>query len=117
MDLVGDVKGADAIIVDDMIDTAGTLCAAAAELIRFGAKRVFAFATHGLLNGPAVDRISKSTLERVVVTNTIEMSAAADKEPKIHQISIAPLLAEAVRRTHKKESLSSMFKKGAKEIK
>lgn len=76
MDLVGSVEGSDAIIVDDMIDTAGTLCEAAAQLRKFGAKRIFAYATHGLFSGNGVERINESVIEQVVVSNTIPLSKA-----------------------------------------
>lgn len=77
MDLVGSVEGRDAIIVDDMIDTAGTLVEAARELKKKGARRVYAFATHGLFSGPAIDRIQKSALEEVVITDTIKVRKKA----------------------------------------
>lgn len=96
MDLVGSVDGCDAIIVDDMIDTAGTLVKAAGELKKFGAKRVFAFATHGLFNGRAIELIKNSVLERVVVTDTIPL-AAEKKIDKIMVLSVSHLLAEAIR--------------------
>uniref|UniRef100_A0A0G4HDZ6 ribose-phosphate diphosphokinase n=1 Tax=Chromera velia CCMP2878 TaxID=1169474 RepID=A0A0G4HDZ6_9ALVE len=109
MDLVGSVKGSDVIIVDDMIDTAGTLCEAAKELRNHGAKRVFAFATHGLFSGPATDRIEKSVLEEVVVTDSVPLSDTAKKSTRITQLSIDLLLADAIRRIHQKESLNNMF--------
>ena len=109
MDLVGSVKGADCIIVDDMIDTAGTLCEAARELKKHGAKSVFAFATHGLFNGPAVKRITDSPLEEVVVTDTIKLSDSASSCAKIKQLSISVLIADCIRRIHQKESLNVLF--------
>ena len=109
MDLVGSVNGCDCIIVDDMIDTAGTLCEAARELKKHGAKRVFAFATHGLFNGPAVKRIEDSPLEEVIVTDTIKLGDAAEKCKKIRQISISVLIADCIRRIHQKESLKVLF--------
>lgn len=109
MDLVGSVQGADCIIVDDMIDTAGTLCEAARELKKHGAKRVFAFATHGLFNGPAVQRIDQSPLEQVIVTDTIKLSESAAKCSKIRQLSISVLIADCIRRIHQKESLNVLF--------
>lgn len=109
MDLVGSVKGADCIIVDDMIDTAGTLCEAARELKKHGAQRVFAFATHGLFNGPAVKRIEDSPLEEVIVTDTIKLSESAKACSKIRQLSIAVLIADCIRRIHQKESLNVLF--------
>jgi ribose-phosphate pyrophosphokinase len=107
MDLVGEVNGCDVIMVDDMIDTAGTLTKAAAELKTMGAKRVFAFATHGLFSGPAFDRIEKSCLEKVVVTNTIPLAEGAPG--KIVQESVAELLAESIARIHLHKSVSSLF--------
>ena len=109
MDLVGSVKGADCIIVDDMIDTAGTLCEAARELKKHGAQRVFAFATHGLFNGPAVKRIEDSPLEEVIVTDTIKLSDSAKACSKIRQLSISVLIADCIRRIHQKESLNVLF--------
>ena len=109
MDLVGSVNGADCIIVDDMIDTAGTLCEAARELKKHGAKRVFAFATHGLFNGPAVKRIEDSPLEEVIVTDTIKLSDSAKNCKKIRQLSISVLIADCIRRIHQKESLKVLF--------
>merc|ERR1719281_958032 len=112
MDLVGDVAGRDAIIVDDIVDTAGTLCEAAKQLKLNGAKRVFAFITHGLLSGPAVDRIGNSVLEELVITDTLVSlnKEKASNCPKIKVVSVSLLLAEAIRRTHQKESLSALFK-------
>jgi len=110
MDLVGNVEGCDCIMVDDMIDTAGTLTKAAAELKKRGAKRVFAFATHGLFSGPAYKYIGESELEQVVVTNTIPLRGTTAERPKqIIQLSTATLLAEAIRRIHSKESVSALF--------
>lgn len=106
MDLVGSVENADVIIVDDMIDTAGTLCEAANELINSKANRVFAFATHGVFSGPALERIEKSPLEEVVVTDTIKQET---KSGRIKQLSIAILVADAIRRVHQKESLNDLF--------
>ncbi|KAF4668447.1 Ribose-phosphate pyrophosphokinase 2 [Perkinsus chesapeaki] len=110
MDLVGQVAGSDCIIVDDMIDTAGTLCEAARELKKHGALRVFAFATHGLLSGPAKARIQASPLEEVIVTDSIQHNPEDGKEcPKLTQLSIAVLIADAIRRIHQKESLHDLF--------
>merc|ERR1712048_724460 len=83
MDLVGDVKDADCIIVDDMIDTAGTMCKAADVLLEKGARRVFAFASHGLLSGPGNDRIANSSMEEVVILNTIPTSPQRDANEKL----------------------------------
>ncbi|KAL8429003.1 hypothetical protein Efla_006786 [Eimeria flavescens] len=109
MDLVGSVDGRDVIIVDDMIDTAGTLVEAARELKSKGAKRVYAFATHGLFSGPAIDRIQKSALEEVVITDTIKARPMVTSCKKIKILSISILLADAIRRIHQKESLNDLF--------
>jgi len=109
-DLVGDVKGSDCIIVDDMIDTAGTLCAAANELISFGARRVFAFATHGLFNGQAAERIEACALEEVVVANTLPMPPTVLKTTrKVRQLSVGKLLAQVITCIHTGDSVSGMF--------
>ncbi|OEH75333.1 putative phosphoribosylpyrophosphate synthetase [Cyclospora cayetanensis] len=113
MDLVGSVEGRDVIIVDDMIDTAGTLVEAARELKSKGAKRVYAFATHGLFSGPAIDRIQKSALEEVVITDTIKARPMVESCKKIKILSISILLADAIRRIHQKESLNDLFNFGS----
>lgn len=109
MNVVGDVEGKIAVILDDMIDTAGTLTEAAQAVLKHGAKKVYACATHGVLSGPAVDRISASPIEKVFVTDTIPLSEAAAKCPKIAQLSVADLLAEAMYRIHNYDSVSSLF--------
>ena len=109
MHLIGDVKGRDCIIVDDMIDTAGTLCNAARAVMDNGARSVVACATHGVLSGPAVQRIQESPLSEVVVTNSIRPSEEAAACNKIRFLSIAKLLAEAIRRIHNSDSVSSLF--------
>jgi ribose-phosphate pyrophosphokinase len=110
MDLVGHVDGCDVIMVDDMIDTAGTLTKAAAELKRRGARRVFAFATHGLFSGPAYDNIKSSVIEKVVVLNTIPLRGTKEQQPhNIIQLSSALLLSEAIERIHLKKSVSALF--------
>jgi ribose-phosphate pyrophosphokinase len=109
MNVVGEVQGKVAVILDDMIDTAGTLTQAANALVDKGASHVFAYATHAVLSGPAVERIVRSPLEEVVVTDTIALSPAAAACPKIRVVSVARLLAEAVRRIHGSDSLSSLF--------
>ena len=110
MNLVGSVQDSDCIIVDDIIDTAGTLCKAADELKTFGAKRVYAFSTHGLFNGPAAARIEACALEEVVVANTVplrlEVSAVTKK---IRVISVGKLLDGAIRAVHTGESVSALF--------
>jgi ribose-phosphate pyrophosphokinase len=114
MDLVGDVDGCDVVIIDDMIDTAGTLTKAAAQLKERGAKRVYAYATHGLFSGPAYERIGNSCLEKVVVTNTIPLREGAPSN--IEQLQIGPLLSDAIECIHTNTSLSALFtkKRGAK---
>jgi ribose-phosphate pyrophosphokinase len=108
MHLIGDVKGKDAIIIDDMIDTAGTLIQAADALKREGARRILACGVHPVLSGPAMARIEGAPLEEVVVTNSIPLGK--DKQvPKITVLSVAPLLAEAIRRIHDEESVSTLF--------
>lgn len=106
LELVGDVKGSDVIIVDDIIDTAGTLCAAAQLLRDQGARRVFACATHPLFSGDAVKRIEESCLEQVFVTDTIPLKETC---VKIKTVSLGHLLAEAIRRVHNEESVSGLF--------
>jgi ribose-phosphate pyrophosphokinase len=109
MHIIGDVKDKDCIIIDDMIDTAGTLCNAARAVMDKGARSVVACATHGVLSGPAVQRIAESPLQEVVVTNSIAPSEAVRGCSKIKVISIARLLAEAIRRIHNSDSVSSLF--------
>jgi ribose-phosphate pyrophosphokinase len=109
MRIIGDVTGCAAVIIDDMIDTAGTVCAAAEAIIDAGAKRVLACTTHGVLSGPALDRITKSKLDTVIATDTIAHSEAVRSNPKIHIVTVAPFIAEAIRRTHQEESISSLF--------
>ena len=109
-DLVGSVVGCDCIVVDDMIDTAVTLVAAANELVAFGACRVFAFATHGLFNGPAVADIEASPIEEVVVTNTIPLPANVNAGTrKVRQVSVGKLLAQAIKCIHTGDSVKSLF--------
>jgi ribose-phosphate pyrophosphokinase len=109
MHLIGDVSGKDCIIVDDLIDTAGTLCNAARAVMDGGAKSVVACATHGVLSGPAVKRIEESPLTEVVVTNSILHSEEARASKKIKFLSIGRLLGEAIRRIHNSDSVSSLF--------
>jgi len=109
MNLIGDVKGKQCIIVDDMIDTAGTLTGAAKALMDYGATRVVACATHGVLSGPAIQRIMESPLDEVVVSDTIPLSPAARTCSKIKQVSMARLLGEAIKRIHSSDSVSSLF--------
>jgi ribose-phosphate pyrophosphokinase len=108
MHLIGEVKGRDAVIVDDMIDTAGTLIQAVDALKREGANRILACAVHGVLSGPAIARITESSLEEVIITNTIPLTPERQLS-KIRVLSVAPLLAEAIRRIHDEESVSTLF--------
>jgi ribose-phosphate pyrophosphokinase len=109
MNVVGDVDGKIAIIVDDMIDTAGTLIEAAHSVLNRGAKKVYACATHGVLSGPAIERIIKSPIEKVIVTDTIPLYPEAQACSKIVQLSVSDLLAEAIYRIHNYDSVSSLF--------
>jgi ribose-phosphate pyrophosphokinase len=109
MHIIGEVEGRSCVIVDDMVDTAGTLCKAAQALKDHGAKRVIAYCTHPVLSGPAVENISKSALDQLVVTDTIPLSEAAIATNRIRVLSLAPMLAETIRRINNEESLSAMF--------
>lgn len=109
LNLIGDVKGKNAVILDDMIDTAGTLTQAVDTLLNNGAKTVSACATHPVLSGPAVGRIEESGLQQVLVTDTIPLSPEAKKSSKIKQLSVAPLLGQAIDRIHNNDSVSSLF--------
>ena len=109
MHLIGDVRDKIAIILDDMVDTAGTLTQAAKALKANGAKAIFACATHGVLSGPAIERINASDIEEIVLTDTIPGGTRANLTSKIKMLSVAELLAEAIRRIHEDESVSSLF--------
>ena len=109
MNLIGEVRGKDCIIIDDIIDTAGTLTGAARALVEKGARRVVACATHGVLSGPAIDRIMESPISEVVVTDSLALSDAAKACPKIRAITISRLLGEAIKRIHCSDSVSSLF--------
>jgi ribose-phosphate pyrophosphokinase len=109
MHLIGDVKDRECIIVDDLIDTGGTLCNAARAVMEKGAKRVVACATHGVFSGNAIQRIEESPLDEVVVTNSIPASKDGKRSSKIRYLSIARLLAEAIRRIDANDSVSSLF--------
>jgi ribose-phosphate pyrophosphokinase len=109
MHIIGDVKGKVCVIIDDMIDTAGTLCTAAAALQEQGAVDVYACATHGVLSGPALDRISASPLKKVFITDTIVMEDKLDQCDRLQRLSVSRLLAEAIRRINNAESVSSLF--------
>jgi ribose-phosphate pyrophosphokinase len=109
MNIIGDVRGRSCVLVDDLVDTAGTLCQAAAALKEQGAARVLAYCTHAVLSGPAVENIAASALDELVVTNTIPLREDAAACSKIRQLSIAGLLAESIRRINNEESVSSLF--------
>jgi ribose-phosphate pyrophosphokinase len=109
MRVVGDVEGQTAVIIDDIVDTAGTLATAATALREAGATEVIACCTHPVLSGPAINRITDSQLSTLVVTDTIPLSPAGQQCEKIKVLSVARLLAEAIRRTHREESISSLF--------
>ena len=110
MHIIGDVENRNCILVDDMVDTAGTLCAAATALKDFGATRVSAYCTHPILSGKAIENINGSMLDELVVTNTIPLSAAAEHCDRIRQLDMAPIIAEAMRRISNEESISAMFR-------
>jgi ribose-phosphate pyrophosphokinase len=109
MNIIGEVEGMSCVLVDDMVDTAGTLCHAAKALKDHGAKRVAAYITHAVLSGPAVDRIEASALDELVVTDTIPLRENAQACRKIRQLSVAGLLAETMRRIRDEESVSSLY--------
>ncbi|MES0874506.1 ribose-phosphate diphosphokinase [Sinimarinibacterium thermocellulolyticum] len=109
MNIIGDVEGRTCVLVDDLVDTAGTLCKAAAALKDEGAIKVVAYVTHPVLSGPAVTNISNSVLDELVVTDSIPLSSAAAACPKIRQLSIGGLLAETIRRISAEESVSSLY--------
>ncbi|MBI2492444.1 MAG: ribose-phosphate pyrophosphokinase [Candidatus Rokubacteria bacterium] len=108
MHLIGDVRDRDAVVIDDMIDTASTLIQAVGALVREGARRVLACGVHAVLSGPAMERIAGSPLEEVVVTNSIPVSDAK-RAARVTVLSVAPLLGEAIRRIHDEESVSTLF--------
>lgn len=109
MNIIGDVRGRTCVLIDDMVDTAGTLCKAAQALKEHGAERVVAYCTHPVLSGPAVKNITGSVLDELVVSNTIQLNDEAQACDKIRQISVAELLAETIRRISHNESVSSLF--------
>ena len=109
MNIIGDVAGRNCLIMDDLVDTANTLCEAAAALKEKGALRVIAYCTHAVLSGTAVDRIEKSALDELVVTDTIPLREDALNSKRIRQLSVAELLAETIRRITDEESVSSLF--------
>ncbi|MGJ8691340.1 MAG: ribose-phosphate pyrophosphokinase [Thalassotalea sp.] len=109
MHIIGDVEGRDCIIVDDMIDTGGTLAKAAAALKEHGAKNVYAYATHPVLSGPAAKILTESVIDEVIVTDSIPLSAELKKVKKIRQLTLSGMLSEAIRRVSNEESISAMF--------
>ena len=109
MNIIGDINGRDCIIVDDIVDTAGTLCNAAAALINSGAKSVTAYITHGVLSGPAVERIKNSKLDELVITDSIAPTKLILDASNIRILKLAPLIAEAIRRISSDSSVSSLF--------
>ena len=109
MNVIGDVKDKDCIIVDDMVDTAGTLCNAATALKKKVARKVLAYTVHPVLSGTAIQKISKSDLDQLIVTDSIPLSDSAKSCKKIRTITLAPTLAEAIRRLNNEESISAMF--------
>jgi len=109
MHIIGDVEGKSCVIIDDLVDTAGTLCEAARALKEHGAAKVMAYATHPVLSGPAISNIEKSELDELVVTDTIPLRPEAQACSKIRQLSVAGMLAETIRRINREESVSSLF--------
>jgi ribose-phosphate pyrophosphokinase len=109
MNIIGEVEGKTCILIDDMVDTAGTLCQAAQALKEEGAAKVVAYITHPVLSGGAVERISKSALDELVVTDTIPLTAEAKQASRIRVLSVAELLAETIRRILDETSVSSLY--------
>ena len=110
MNIIGDVKNKTCLLVDDIVDTAGTLCMAAEALKEQGASRVIAYCTHPVLSGPAIENLSKSKIDSLVVTDTIPLSEAAINSGKIRSLSMSNMLAESIRRVSNEESISAMFR-------
>ena len=109
MHIIGDVSGRDALLLDDMIDTAGTITQGAKACAAHGARRVWTACTHAVLSGPALERLTASKLDEVIVTNTIPLNGKERICPKLRVLSVAPLLGEAIKRIHEEESVSSLF--------
>lgn len=109
MNVIGDVEGKVAVILDDMVDTGGTLVNAANALLGRGAKKVVAYATHGVLSGPAIDRLNASAIDQLVVSDTIPQKKNLERSKKLRVLTVAPIIGEAIRRIHFGESVSSLF--------
>jgi ribose-phosphate pyrophosphokinase len=109
MQIIGEVDGRPTVIIDDIVDTAGTLCAAAEAVRAAGSPSVLACATHPVLSGAAIDRLAKSAIEELIVTDTIPLQPEASRLSKVHALTVAPLLGEAIKRTHQEDSISSLF--------
>ena len=109
MNIIGNVDGKTCVVVDDMVDTAGTLCEAARALLDAGASGVYAAITHPILSGPALKRISESVIEKLIVTDTIPLSPEASDNEKLHVVSVARMIGEAIRRINNEESVSGLF--------
>jgi len=109
MHIVGDVRGKVTILLDDMIDTGGTIVQSAEALIRDGASRVYACCTHAVLSGNAVEKLNKSPIHELVITNTIPLSSKAKELERVAVLDVSPILGEAIRRIHNEESVSSLF--------
>ncbi len=110
MNIIGQVEGKNCIIIDDMVDTAGTLAQAAGALKKNGAQAVYAYATHAVLSGKAIENINNSKIDELVITNSIPLNIASSACPKIKQLSIAPMLAEVINRISKEQSISTIYK-------
>lgn len=111
MHIIGDPKGRDCLIIDDIVDTAGTLCTAAAKLKQSGARKVIAYITHPVLSGPAIENIKNSELDEIVVTNTIPLNKEAKECSKIRQVDLSNVLANTIKRVNGEDSISSLFEK------
>jgi len=109
MNIIGEVEGRDCILVDDIVDSAGTLCNAAAAIMKKGAKSISAYVTHGVLSGGAVERVEKSVMKELVVTDTISPSDVVKKSKQVRVLPVAPLIGEAIRRIANEESVSKLF--------
>jgi ribose-phosphate pyrophosphokinase len=109
MHVIGEIEGRNCVVMDDMIDTAGTLVKAADVLKERGAKKIYAYCTHAVFSGPAIDRIKASALDEVVITNTIPLGMYGQQSTKVRQLSVAFLFAETIRRISDGESVTSLF--------